>query len=598
MAFILVLIFSACGISEQIPDESASENESSSLEEEPNSVPSGAEDDNSASDIIDRIYEIAEKNLTYYAENAHWLEAAGISQKAANVAVYDDGTLSFDLTLEKDGKEITENIRGFWLYYSEEYDSNLNWGGYSFTNNGYIAVCGTDQLFLIDLSDFSLSDIEFDLSSQSGDETDLWINGVAYDETNENWIVSAAEAYPGFLFESDMRGYIFVFDEEGKFIRKYEPKPSAIYGGWLDFATPSVAYKCGVIQNGGKTYYSFGSRSYCVEDGKTYSGSATATPYNAKTEGYSVYFYHCYDIDNASVGYLSSGEDLGYYAVLKDSDENILNFFPTGENYMDVTWDRETGEQQTLELTHHGNLRFTLKNSYLAKNMELDFTKCTYTVEYNYTEANLSEHIATSSDGKYSLWRAGIQTGGEAYFYEVALKDNTTGKITHIASGGTNTGSFSSEGFLKNGDFYVFSSSGLKIYGPETAEMIFDIGENFPLENRLLYTFRRDPDDFSYILVYAECTAEEIAEGYSSEDYPYIMPFCLRVAYLDSEGKLIKSFESGINARADFFGLENIDMRYSANELLFITGGGKGYSGQQFTFDRRTETFSEAEDIE
>lgn len=600
LVLLLMLSFSACGGNMETPEPDGGESvtsESTEFSESSGTTSLPSETDETAeNDIINRIREIAPEKLVKYAENAHLLEDYGISQKASNVVVNGDGTLSFDLTLEKGGVGITENIRGFWLYYREDHDPNLNWGGYSFTDNGYLAVCGIEQIILINLDDFSVLDINFDFPETEG--FSHWINGVVYDKET-GWIISSAKAAPNHLHGDPMVWEIFVFDENGKFLNEYLPTAEAPYGGWADFATPSVMGKCKVLEKGGKTYYSFDYRCYCPDDGKSYQGSSIASPYDAETDGYRVYFYSAYDISNTKDAWLSSsGKSLGYYAVLKDTDENILGFFPTGENHIEVTYDDNTGKQ-TLELTHHGGLRFTLKNSLLAKSMELDFEKGTYTVEYNYTDENLAELIATSADGAYSLYRAGIQSGGEAYFYEVALKNNKTGEITHVAHGGTDTGSFCSEGFLKNGDFYIFSSSGLRIYSPESGKVIFDIEDNFSLspdgdgKRKMLFTFRRNPKDFSYIVLYAEYAPEEITEAFSSNDYPYTMPFSLRVAYLDSEGRLIKSFDSKINPRADFFGFEYIEMRYSEEELLFVTSGGKGYNGIQFTFDRRTETFSE-----
>ena len=75
------------------------------------------------------------------------------------------------------------------------------------------------------------------------------------------------------------------------------------------------------------------------------------------------------------------------------------------------------------------------------------------------------------------------------------------------------------------------------------------------------------------------------------------MPFCFKIAYLDKDGNLIKSFESEVPVMADFFGIEGLDMRYSEDTLTFVTHGGKGLSQREFTFDRKAETFSEAKEV-
>ncbi len=577
LAILLVLLFCSCGASEPVIEEPAPEKEISVSEAE---TPSEAEPENNgiASDLVK------------YAGGAHQLESLGISHCASNVVFGEGGCFTFDLTIKKGDKEITENLSGYVLL-SDNYGSHYEWGGYSLTSNGHLVICGINKIILVNPVEFSIIGVEFELEGLAADNRDLWIGGVIFDENSENWVVSAAEGTPNLEYPEYMPWRIFVFDKNGKLLSEYNPKASAIYGGWADFATPSVASKCAVLNKNGKTYYSFGANCYCVDDGKSYHGYKTAEPYDAKTDQYSVYFYHCYDTDyeGNSEG---PGKDLGFYAVLFE-DENIHSFFSTDDNYMDVSWDDETGEQ-TLKLTHNGRLDFTLENSYLAKTIELDFEKETYSISYNYTDKNLAKLIDNSADGNYSLWQAGIQAGGEAYFYDVALKNNKTGEITRIEPSGTNVGLFSSEGFLRNGDFYVYSSNGLKIYDPETAEMIFDLNKNFPMENRILYTFRRNPNDFSYIVVYSDYVDGEFDE----ESWPCITPYTIKIGYLDKEGNLLKSFDSGIYERYDFFGFEYIEMRYSEDELLIVTSGGKGFNGQQFTFDRKTETFSEVSEAE
>ena len=57
-------------------------------------------------------------------------------------------------------------------------------------------------------------------------------------------------------------------------------------------------------------------------------------------------------------------------------------------------------------------------------------------------------------------------------------------------------------------------------------------------------------------------------------------------------------FDSGIKARYGHFGFEAIEMRYSEDKLVFVTSGGKGFNGIEFTFDRKTETFYEPTEIQ
>ncbi len=575
LIIVIFMIFALCSCkaAENIPKEPALEDEPSASEEVLEETPEKPEED-----------KISDPRLIEYASGGFMLSEQGISQKAYDMVIHDNGTMTFDLVLEKDGKEIKKNIRGLYLK-SDRYGTNIDWGGYSFCGD-YLSVCYIGGFFIIDLKDFSVLDIDFEIPET---ENTFWINGVIYDEKT-GWIVSAAEAKLGQLHDEPMPWRIFIFDKNGKLLEDCVPAAFAPYGGWADFSTPAVMRKCTTLENDGKTYYSFDYRCYCPDDGKSYQGSPTSQPYDAVTDGYRIYFYSAYQIDNAEDVWLSSsGTSLGYYAVLKDENENILDFISTENEHIPDS-DNWGEVEEPLKVTNHGEGKFTVENIYLAKSMELDFEKETYSLSYNYTDEHLCELIADSKDGNYSLWQAGADGGGEAYFYEVALRNNRTGKIYHVESNGTNSGAFSGEGFLKNGDFYVMSSSGLCIYDPKNVELLFDLNKNFSMEERILYTFRRDPNDFSYIVVYSDCTDEDIQKGYASEEF--LMPFTIKIGYLDKDGKLIKSFDSGIFEQADFFGLEAIEMRYSEDIITIVTLGGKGLSGREFTFDRRTETFS------
>ncbi len=591
IALILAFVLCSCETAEPVIEEPSSEN-SVSASSEQEQIPIGGATPVQEYSITDKVCKIAEEKLIkYFTENSHLLEDFGISQKVSNIIANENETFTFDLTLSREGKEITKNLRGFWVQ-SYGHDPNLNWGGYCLTNNGYLALCGINQLFLINLEDFTLLDIEFELDSWKDPYYDQWINGVAYDE-KKGWVVSVTNGKPSMLYDEKNSWTIYVFDENGKELRTHFPIAEAPAGGWADYSTPSVLWKCDVIRKNKKVYYSFGGYSYCAHTGEVFSGYSTSSPYDAKTKDYSVYFYHCHNIDRTTEEN-PSGTDLGYYAVLKDSKENILAFFPTGEDYIEESWDDETGKQ-TLTLLQRDGLRFILINSLLGKSMDLDFEKEKYILNYNYTDKHLMEHIADSADGNYSLWQAGVQGGGEAYFYEVALKNNETGGIHHIEANGTNQGAFSYEGFLKNGDFYVFNSQKLKIYDPETVELVFDLEKKFNLENRMLYTFRRNPEDMSFIIVYLD-----YIEGgeYDEESWPRVAPYEIKIGYFDKDGNLLKSFDSGIKARYGHFGLEAIEMRYSEDKLVFVTSGGKGFNGIEFTFDRKTETFYEPTEIQ
>lgn len=562
-------------------------------EEIESTVPSVSEPVQSQAAVSDAYLE-AEYKLIEYSENNHLLENYGITARAEDVLINGDGTLSFSLLLEKDKKDISMTVNGFWYWYNDGYSTkayraNLNWGGYSFIGDDFLAVCSVNKVRIIDLKDFSLLDINFDFPDNG--ELDYWVNGAVFDE-QLGWIISAAEASYGTKHDTELPWKIMVFDKDGSFLKTLPTNAIAQYGGWLDYATPNVARNCAVFNAFGNKYLYFDTQAYCVNNQKTFSTYKQYYENELISGGYNLSFYSVYDID----GYrpwdpYSDKTRLGYFAVLKTIGGELVEILPTDDDIVFDTWD-ENGIPD-LRFKHNGELSFTIENGN-GKSMTIDFKNGGYSVEYNLKEKHLEEVIDYSPDGKYSLWQAAVEAGGEAYNYDVALRNNQTGEIRRIDSNGTSIGQDASEGFLKNGDFYIFSSSGFKIYSAESAEVIFDISQNFSNDakgEKLIHTFRRDPNDFSFIVVYSDISGfgdEGIQKGYDDG----VMPFTIKLAYLDKEGRILEDFDSGVFVTASYFGMQLAEMKYSPDEIiLFSDISGKGYAPFRIVFDPKTKTF-------
>ena len=151
-----------------------------------------------------------------------------------------------------------------------------------------------------------------------------------------------------------------------------------------------------------------------------------------------------------------------------------------------------------------------------------------------------------SSNGKYSLYEGAFHGGGDVGYWALFLKNNQTGEIRYFRETGGMYGGFNFYGFLKNGDLYYMSSDSLKIYNPDTLEKTFDLGKNFDLEYRegepwrLLFTFRRDPVNMDFIIVYSDISEDSLDWGNNPSK-----KFTYRVGFLDKEGKLLESYDTG-----------------------------------------------------
>ncbi len=109
-------------------------------------------------------------------------------------------------------------------------------------------------------------------------------------------------------------------------------------------------------------------------------------------------------------------------------------------------------------------------------------------------------------------------------------------------------------GFFKNGDLYIMSGLGLTIYpgGIQDSGIKFTTATNFPCgkgydpdqpdRERWLLALRREEDQQSYIVMYAECTPDETGS------YPMLAPYRLTATYqvgiLDAQGRLATSWDT------------------------------------------------------
>ena len=250
-------------------------------------------------------------------------------------------------------------------------------------------------------------------------------------------------------------------------------------------------------------------------------------------------------------------------------------------------------------LSLDGNIA-TITTDYCGVVMVVDFDKKTFEISYNFTASDMENPLATSSTGRYTLYSAGFTGAGDAGYSNVVLYDKNDKSYTYICYGGGMYGGGFEAGFLRNEDFYTTSFGELRIYNPKTKELVLDVGENFKLGynedekfTRYLLTFRRDPNDFSFIAVYFE-----LPEGYQEVDVNDILghrttyPTNYKIGYLDKNGNLIESHDTGMGVWVGrYWRPIEVSMRYSEKELTLIAFEGNGY-GFTGTFDRSTHKFS------
>ena len=181
----------------------------------------------------------------------------------------------------------------------------------------------------------------------------------------------------------------------------------------------------------------------------------------------------------------------------------------------------------------------------------------------------------------------------------VVLYDDVDKTYTYVSNGGGMYGGGFEAGFFRNDDIYCTSLGELKIYNPETKQLKLDVGKKFPLGffeeeqmHRELLTFRRDPNDFSFIVVYFEVEngyeTKEVTDSLGTREE---LPATYKIGYLDKDGNLLESYDTGVGVWLGRYNMvREVSMRYSADILTLTVGDDTvGFVG---TFDRTTHEFS------
>ena len=172
------------------------------------------------------------------------------------------------------------------------------------------------------------------------------------------------------------------------------------------------------------------------------------------------------------------------------------------------------------------------------------------------------------------------------------LKNNQTGEIRYFRETGGMYGGYSFCGFLKNGDLYYMSSDSLKIYNPDTLEKTFDLGKNFDLEYRegepwrLLFTFRRDPVNMDFIIVYSDISEDSLDwENSPSKKFTY------RVGFLDKDGNLLESYDTGEFIRYGKFHIADVSLKLDGDILHMYYGWDSRGTYASGTFNIKTHEY-------
>ncbi len=555
---IIAVTFCSCSKTENPQQEFPAESSSESSSEETKVFP-----EPDFKDIEVYIESVLQNDIKSTLKNPEVLESNGINFSAENISVAENRRFSCNLVLEKDGKEKVFPAKGVWFFAKDNFKKQnysgfesfikVSFGGASFAGKNRTAICLFEKAVVFDSENFSdFMELEF--------AENFWPVGAFCDESGVY-----VPAY-------NLSGYskMFLFDKNAKLWQE-QNLAKVDMNAWLGFPLPDFHIRHGIIGDGEWKYFVSKNVAYNVFGGTFYR----ANPGKILSYGdYDIIFYEYYSTDNSEKDEVYFGK----CAALFHKEKGFVTSLQLSDKDFDIN-------SKKISLFYDGKLFFRSNDGYSNK-INLNFGEIVYNDRELYSKFVLEEQIAAFGDKAYSLWKAENYSAGDGESYMVVLKNEQDGKTFELSENGGSVSGNHSEGFLKNGDAYIMNSQSLKIYSAGTNEISFysdnAFGKISDKIRRSLLAFRRDPDDFSFIVLYYERTD---ANG---EDPVYML------AFLNPEGEFEEIYKSDIKVPL-YYGAQNVLIHYSEDKLVFTALEGKGSDEFSFAFDMETKTFLRSE---
>ena len=543
--------------------------------EEPVSPESSSSEETGFSQGDKIIQERVDKNIYEYEFRhnpwAEELSERGISVSIENREFTTKEKWEAELLLKNSEKELSIPFSGIYAF-----NGNIYYGTVLFPDEKTAVFCGNGKAVFFNTETLELWD--FAPEFPDFEKENLWVNGAGINEKNGDIVLFVTPMNP-FQTEEAITS-IIVFNGKGITESGFTVLRGTASSG--EKKVPFFFRNSSYFEYDGESFLRLGYENINLENGIVWEESGDLV-----TAENGIY--------RLEMAYTSPKQDIdipgGYLAVLYENGKAVNSMIFSEPDFCDPNY---SGTEEKPALIVKGDVAI-FRFPYFAMELTLDFKNQTHKLEYKPTEMNMSEDSAPirSADGKYTIYSFGFNGAGDIIGCHVAIRENETKKHFYLGEKGGMYGGYGEVGFLKNNDIYSYSLSELKIIDPKTLEIKFDINKNFPLgynkENdsgRGLLTFRRNPEDFSYIVVYYEYESEIQWGGADvAQNCNY------KIGFLDSEGNLLESYDTGCGILAGSFGICNVEMRYSEEELTVIAFGDRGGVCFEGVFNMETKKF-------
>ena len=543
--------------------------------EEPVSPESSSSEETGFSQGDKIIQERVDKNIYEYEFRhnpwAEELSERGISVSIENREFTTKEKWEAELLLKNSEKELSIPFSGTYAF-----NGNIYYGTVLFPDEKTAVFCGNGKAVFFNTETLELWD--FAPEFPDFEKENLWVNGAGINEKNGEIVLFVTPMNP-FQTEEAITS-ILVFNGKGITESGFTVLRGTASSG--EKKVPFFFRNSSYFEYDGESFLRLGYENINLENGIVWEESGDLV-----TAENGIY--------RLEMAYTSPKQDIdipgGYLAVLYENGKAVNSMIFSEPDFCDPNY---SGTEEKPALIVKGDVAI-FRFPYFAMELTLDFKNQTHKLEYKPTEMNMSEDSAPirSADGKYTIYSFGFNGAGDIIGCHFAIRENETKKHFYLGEKGGMYGGYGEVGFLKNNDIYSYSLSELKIIDPKTLEIKFDINKNFPLgynkENdsgRGLLTFRRNPEDFSYIVVYYEYESEIQWGGADvAQNCNY------KIGFLDSEGNLLESYDTGCGILAGSFGICNVEMRYSEEELTVIAFGDRGGVCFEGVFNMETKEF-------
>lgn len=527
--------------------------------------------------------ELADKYIFEYSLEHGWVTDLG----KRNISVSVDDRKFIDENRYSAKLVLNNGVTTLDIPYEGIYDQNgeISFGTILTVDDGTAVFCGKEKVVFFDTN--TLEVLNFTPEFPKYEKDNLWVNGACIDGKSGEYLVFVT---PLDTFKTDEAAtYALRFSKDGSFVSSKETSIRGTSKNFEDTLRPFFFDDAVFFETESESYIMTGYELYLFKSGKILTLNLERT--SVKNKNYR------FDIENV----YGDDESSSYVAILyKDGSPIGLSVF-SDENCGDLNLAQS---EEGLSLAVSSDEKsIVFKSERFSMILEIDFANNTHSVIFAPNDETVdSDALANSSDGKYSVYKFGEVGVGDVIVSHIAVRNNENGEYIYLDDFGGMYGGYGGVGFLKNNDVYIFSAHSLLIYSPENGEVKFDINKNFPLgyekeseSERGILTFRRDPNDFSFIVVYYEYEGSVTYKDCSREnmtDY-YEASFNYKIGYLDKDGNLIESYDTKAPVWSDSFGLHKVDMSYSDGKLtLFTNAFGKGNSGFTGVFDTETKEFT------